>query len=779
MSIGEGDNHVRVNNYLFAQYLNSTDNSVGSGVTGVMVKAGDNYFRTGTAAAVLSFLGVTAPTGDNLGNHTATTTLNMNANVISNFRRIEPFGIGANSGEGSNAYAIFQEGGAWTFPYPDLRIAYHTGIKLGANPGYNGIRFYNDYDMATQTMSVNDGDNNVRIYYDLRVPLIYDMNNTGYYWNGDGTSRMYYGDFNYLHTQVNDSWFPYTGNNWNYFRGNSYAWNATWYDENNTGYFIDPASTSRFYNINNLPGFDGYYPSNSVIRHTPNLHFNSLAGYAVIVNWDNGTSGASQTFRTTGDGFYVYADGQTFCSNWFRPLGTSGLYFQSYGGGWHMTDATWIRAYNSKPILANGGIAGYGNAIGTWYGIGANMMANYNNAAGAGIVISDDGGFGDYNDGWVEFRGSTGISLRSDNTSWDMLFRMYQTGGGGPYDKRVAPDANGWGLLGASGNAWYQTWSYAFNNASQREIKKDITPVKGSLSDLVMADLDKMTPYLYRYNVETDEWSEQSYAKYRTGLHMGLILDETPDYIQSQSYNGVDVYAVASLGVAAGKHNREEIKQIKESIGLNEQTMNIQDFGSAQLNGKETYITFAPDFSSKLGSVLPAVTVTSSDPSVTLSVIEKSAEGFKVISSGSKNVAFDYIAMAKVKNTMVEPKQEIPAETMKRIRVDQSDKDKVIQFWKDEPKREAERLAMEQEKAHTVQEQRKKELALPDGYIGPDKTPLHNPKLNDADTLIKEYNEKLKQQPSGPAPATPQLPADAPAKETGPAELNQQHTSPR
>ncbi len=72
---------------------------------------------------------------------------------------------GGDSGQGNNAYAIFQEGGAWAHPYPDLRIAYHTGIKLGANSSYNGIRFYNDYDMSTLVMSVNDvatgGANNV------------------------------------------------------------------------------------------------------------------------------------------------------------------------------------------------------------------------------------------------------------------------------------------------------------------------------------------------------------------------------------------------------------------------------------------------------------------------------------------------------------------------------------------------------------------------------------------------------------------------------------------
>ena len=70
--------------YIGTDYINTSDNAVSSGLTGIMVKQGDNYHRTSNAAGVLSFLGVTAPNGDNLGNHVATTTLNMNGNVISN-----------------------------------------------------------------------------------------------------------------------------------------------------------------------------------------------------------------------------------------------------------------------------------------------------------------------------------------------------------------------------------------------------------------------------------------------------------------------------------------------------------------------------------------------------------------------------------------------------------------------------------------------------------------------------------------------------------------------
>ncbi|MCG2726376.1 MAG: hypothetical protein L6420_09040 [Elusimicrobia bacterium] len=55
-----------------------------------------------------------------------------------------------------DAYGIYREAGAWSNPYPDLRIAFHTGIKFGANASYNGMRFYSDYNMASLVMSVND-----------------------------------------------------------------------------------------------------------------------------------------------------------------------------------------------------------------------------------------------------------------------------------------------------------------------------------------------------------------------------------------------------------------------------------------------------------------------------------------------------------------------------------------------------------------------------------------------------------------------------------------------
>jgi predicted heme/steroid binding protein len=68
---------------------------------------------------------------------------------------------------GASSYGIYREGGSWSWPYPDLRIAFHTGIKIGANAGYGGMKFYSDYDMSTIVASINDGDTNMRGYYDI------------------------------------------------------------------------------------------------------------------------------------------------------------------------------------------------------------------------------------------------------------------------------------------------------------------------------------------------------------------------------------------------------------------------------------------------------------------------------------------------------------------------------------------------------------------------------------------------------------------------------------
>lgn len=68
-----------------------------------------------------------------------------------------------------------QASGTWTHPYPDLIIGYHTGIRMGALPGYGGMRFYNNSPTSdgsaaeAELFSIGNGDNHVRVANNLYV----------------------------------------------------------------------------------------------------------------------------------------------------------------------------------------------------------------------------------------------------------------------------------------------------------------------------------------------------------------------------------------------------------------------------------------------------------------------------------------------------------------------------------------------------------------------------------------------------------------------------------
>tara|TARA_A100001391_G_scaffold205353_1_gene205290 strand:+ start:6417 stop:7880 length:1464 start_codon:yes stop_codon:yes gene_type:complete len=94
-----------------------------------------------------------------------------------------------------------------------------------------------------------------------------------------------------------------------------------------------------------------------------------------VYNWDafkgNDGSSSAPTFSFDDDtdtGVYLRSTGQLAFANagvesfmttagfylasgdWFRAQGSGGFYFQTYGGGWQMTDSTYVRIYNTKSL---------------------------------------------------------------------------------------------------------------------------------------------------------------------------------------------------------------------------------------------------------------------------------------------------------------------------------------------------------------------------------------------------------------------------------------------
>lgn len=83
----------------------------------------------------------------------------------------------------------------------------------------------------------------------------------------------------------------------------------------------------------------------------------------IIINTNGnvgmGTTSASYKLDVSGD---IHARG------WLRTTGNYGWYSQTYGGGWYMTDSTYIRTYGSKKVYSNNGyLAPYSGS--TWIGM--------------------------------------------------------------------------------------------------------------------------------------------------------------------------------------------------------------------------------------------------------------------------------------------------------------------------------------------------------------------------------------------------------------------------
>ena len=55
----------------------------------------------------------------------------------------------------------------------------------------------------------------------------------------------------------------------------------------------------------------------------------------------------------TSSASYALNAASFYCDDWVRTKGAAGWFSQDYGGGWHMNDTTWIRAYNDKKVYVS------------------------------------------------------------------------------------------------------------------------------------------------------------------------------------------------------------------------------------------------------------------------------------------------------------------------------------------------------------------------------------------------------------------------------------------
>jgi hypothetical protein len=202
--------------------------------------------------------------------------------------------------------------------------------------------------------SAGDGDNNVRIYSDLRVPITYDSNNTGYYVDPNGTSNL-----NRLVLQ------PRTDN---YYVGSVSGTDpvSDWQSlTNTTGQFV----VSQFNNIglytNSPAGVYGYGAVMSwrTANHSFQLYASHTGDLAYKTQWNNdnysgwltpvvyGRNGGTSSGKTIYGSIYYDTDNTAYFTDPASrsrqasiDFGSSGYYI--HAGDWGMRNTTpygWIQ----------------------------------------------------------------------------------------------------------------------------------------------------------------------------------------------------------------------------------------------------------------------------------------------------------------------------------------------------------------------------------------------------------------------------------------------------
>jgi hypothetical protein len=299
------------------------------------------------------------------------------------------------------------------------------------------------------------------------------------------------------------------------FSGNVWIWGENsgyWLDvRDNYGYGMARATDNRLYfrtaGAERLTISSGGNVGIGTASPAYNLH-------TIGTSYASSDTRAPIFYDSNDTGYYINPNSGSqvstiYANNWFRAQGATGLYFQDYGGGWYMTDSTWIRAYNNKPVYSPGEIQS-----------GNNMRAPI---------------FYDANDSYyrVDPNGSSYLHYLYANDIISSTKFISISNKGCP---------SGWYCTVYGWDGSFQSIAYwgSLYYASSIQFKKDLHPYTGNLLDKV----SKLQPYLYHFKTESGKDQK----------HFGYIVEDLPKevtvngkFVDSNSYQGMLLRLIQEL----------------------------------------------------------------------------------------------------------------------------------------------------------------------------------------------------------------------------------------
>lgn len=236
----------------------------------------------------------------------------------------------------------------------------------------------------------------------------------------------------------------------------------------------------------------------------------------------------------------------------------------------------------------------------------------------------------------------------------------------------IAPQTPGYGMVGTSSTYWYQGYAEAWNVASRRDLKRNITYLDNNIENLFIQDIKNLKPSIYKYKNEKDDFDATDPIKTRYNAHIGFIVDELPDYVQDNTFSAVNIYNLSTLALIGAKYAIEQIDELE--------TQPITTFGIAKMNGQnEVRVNFDSDFiSNKDNAESPVITITAAAPGeYYIKAVDNN--GF-IVSSTNPTFQFHWVAYAKRKVKEQNTVNNIDPQIMSWLRVDAAKKEQMRQW---------------------------------------------------------------------------------------------------
>jgi hypothetical protein len=264
----------------------------------------------------------------------------------------------------------------------------------------------------------------------------------------------------------------------------------------------------------------------------------------------------------------IYADdGCHVRGDWLRVDGNNGIYFESYGGGWHMTDTTWVRSYNSKPIWVTDHIHVHQSDT------GVATLSAYGDSQGTGrLYVGQSSTYG----GGIEYNGDNSPTSTGAGADYITLYRV--NNGGYDWTARNLYNSNDWEFRGTvtaptfSGNATSATTATTAGSASnvtgQSSISKSAHAVGANdyhLELFAPASGNANTDVSLRFHQGGTYWGQLRYRGSGFYFTDGASDTRVPVYTGWLDVAG-DIYAVGNITAYSDIRKKKNLQIIDTPI---------------------------------------------------------------------------------------------------------------------------------------------------------------------------------------------------------------------